>query len=146
MWYKGNSFIDHQKARDKLNQLIFDKKDFEITEKRNKRTYKQNNYLHLILSYFALNYGDSLEYCKLEFFKKTVNLDIFEYERLNEKNGEIRTDYRSTADLDTVDMKICIDRFLTWSARDAGIRLPEPDDLVFLREIEIELQNNKEYL
>lgn len=49
----------------------------ELTEKKGKRTLKQNRYLHLILSYFALQYGERMEWIKQEFFKRFINPDIF---------------------------------------------------------------------
>ena len=55
----------------------------ELTEKRGKRTLKQNSYLHLLLSYFALQYGERMETIKQEVFKRHVNPDIF----LQEKDG-----------------------------------------------------------
>lgn len=146
MWYKGNSFIDHNRAREKLNQLIKDGKDFQLTEKRFKRTIKQNAYLHLIISYFALETGYTTQEVKQEIFKKIVNPNTF-YDGQKEKIHSVILDqWRSTADLNTEELTLCIDRFRDYSANEANIYLPQPSDLNHLREIEIELENNKTYL
>lgn len=144
MWYRGNSKIDHHRAKEKINQLINDGKDFELTEKRLRRTIKQNRYLHLLIAYFGLETGYTLEEVKQEIFKKIVNPQTF-------YDGEFGTiakveRWRSTSDLNTDELSLCIDRFRDYSAKEAGLYLPEPKDLNHLREIEIELENSKKYL
>lgn len=144
MWFKVNSKIDHQKAKDYLNKLIASGCDFEIKKKLNKRTYSQNNYIHLLFGYFSLNTGYTTEEVKQDIFKKIVNPEMF-YEGEKENMPGIKIDqWRSTADLNTKEMTLCIEKFLDWSAREAEIRLPEPSDLAFLKEIEIELSNQKQ--
>ncbi len=143
MWFKGKSKIDHQNAKNYLNKLIESECDFEIKKKLSKRTYSQNNYIHLLFGYFSLQTGYTASEVKQDIFKKIVNPEMF-YEGENEKIQGVKIEkWRSTADLNTKQMSQCTERFLDWSVREAGIRLPEPDDLVFLREIEIELENNK---
>jgi len=146
MWYKGKSKVDHQNARNYLNKLIESESDFQIVKKLNKRTYSQNNYIHLLFGYFALNTGYTPSEVKQDIFKKIVNPDMF-YEGEKEKIAGVKIEqWRSTADLNTKEMSQCTERFLDYSVREAGIRLPEPEDLVFLREIEIELENNKQFI
>ncbi|MEC4051129.1 hypothetical protein OX284_016965, partial [Flavobacterium sp. SUN046] len=119
---------------------------FELKEKKPKRSISQNNYLHLILSWYALEYGETLEYVKQEVFKKQINKDIFEYEYINKKTGEIRTEYKSTANLDTGQMTTAINRFRNYASKEAGIYLPEPKDLSELQYIENQIKNNEQYL
>ena len=146
MLYNPEKEIDIQRAIVKLKQLIASKKVFELKEKRPKRSLSQNNYLHLILSWYALEYGETLEYIKQEIFKKFVNKSIFEFEYVNRRTGETRTEYRSTANLDTAELSMAINRFRDFSVKQAGIYLPEPKDLVLLQEIEIQITNNQHYL
>lgn len=146
MLYNPEKEIDVQRALAKINKLIADKKVFELKEKRPKRSLSQNNYLHLILSWYALEYGETLEYIKQVVFKRGVNRDIFEYQHVNRKTGEVRTEYRSTANLNTAELSMAIDRFRDFSILQAGIYLPEPKDLAFLQEIEIQITNNRHYL
>ena len=143
MLYNAEKEIDAQRAISRLTELVSKRKRFEIIEKKKIRSLSQNNYLHLILSYFALDYGETLEYIKLEYFKKLVNKDIFEFEFQNRITGECRIEYRSTADLKTDELTLAIDRFRNYSSKHAGIYLPEPKDLAFLQEIQDEVTKNK---
>ena len=146
MFYDANKPIDVQRAIVKFKHLIEKKKTFELTQKKEKRTLNQNSYLHLILSFFALEYGETLEYVKLEFFKKLVNKQIFEYERINVKTGEIRIDYRSSASLNTKEMTDAIERFRNYASKEAGIYLPTPEEGIILKEIELQIKNNEQWI
>jgi len=144
--YNGYKIIDQQRAIEKLKFLIKHEKVFELTEKRKSKTYPQLKYLHLILGCFALEFGEKRDYIKIEFFKKLVNSEIFEFEFINRKTGEIRTELRSCAELSKDEMTLAIERFRDYSSKEAGIYLPQPSDLALMQEIEIELENNKQYL
>lgn len=146
MIYNPEKPIDVERAVAKLRYYVQNKKVFELIEKRTAKTYPQLKYVHLIMGWFAWEYGEKLEYIKLEYFKKIVNPDIFVYEFENRKTGEVRTEYRSLADITKDQMTLAIDRFRTFSSKHAGIYLPEPNDLALLREVEIQIENNKEYL
>ncbi|GIJ96598.1 hypothetical protein CAPN001_11670 [Capnocytophaga stomatis] len=141
MLYDGKNPFDCQKAREKLNWLIEKSKLFEIIEKKPKRTYSQNNYIHLLFAWFALEYGDTPDYVKQEIFKKVVNPQIFKTEFANRKTGEIREEWRSTADLDTKEMTIAIDNFRDYASREWGIYLPQANEVVYLQEIEKQIKN-----
>lgn len=146
--YIATNELDIHRARSRLEYLIEKGKTFEIIEKKPKRSLSQNNYLHLILSFFALEYGETLEYVKQEIFKKQVNREIFKTEYINPKTGEVREAWRSTGSLDTKEMTLAIDRFRNFSSKEAGIYLPAPEDMVYLNEIEREIKkyNNQNYL
>jgi|SRR5690606_31698207 len=146
--YIATNELDIHRARSRLEYLIEKGKTFEIIEKKPKRSLSQNNYLHLILSFFALEYGETLEYVKQEIFKKQVNREIFKTEYINPKTGEVREAWRSTSSLDTKEMTLAIDRFRNFSSKEAGIYLPAPEDMVYLNEIEREIKkyNNQNYL
>lgn len=146
MLYNAEKNIDAHRAIENLNKLIRNKKRFEIIEKHPMRSLRQNNYLHLILSWYALEYGETLEYIKQEIFKKDVNKDLFEFEFINHKTSEVRIEYRSTASLDTAKLTLAIERFRNFASKQAGIYLPEPKDLIFLQEIQDEITKNKNLL
>lgn len=137
MIYNLDNEIDRQHAKSKLKKLFDDRKVVEIKEKRN-RTLSQNNYLHLILSYFAMETGYSLNEAKQIY--KDINEDIYCYNKIF-PDRQIRV-YRSSADLDTVEMTKTIDKFRRYSNEEAGIYLPSSDEKRFLQEIEI--QTSKE--
>lgn len=148
MIYNSLKTGDIEKAKVKFDFLISKKKRFELTEKKGNKTPKQNRYLHLILGWFALEYGDKLDYVKQEIFKEIVNKDIFKTEFTNVKTGEIRIDWRSWSDLDTREAALSITRFRNYSSQEAGIYLPEANELAQLKSIEEELSKyeSKKYL
>ena len=65
-----------QKAKDKLNALYTKGALIEIKEKGTK-TPNQNAYLHLILTAFAMEIGETLEYVKQQVFKSTLTHKFF---------------------------------------------------------------------
>lgn len=146
MIYNPRIELDKQRAKERLEWLISKEKRFELSEKRERRSISQNNYLHLILSWYALEMGESLDYVKQEIFKKTINPDFFRYQRINRVTGEIREDWKSTSELNTKEITDCIDRFRNHASKDLGIYLPEPKDMVALNQMEAEIQKNKVYL
>ncbi len=146
MIYNPVNEIDVQRSVDKLKYFIKKKKVFELKQKQVSKTYPQIKYVHLIMGWFALEYGETLEYIKLEYFKKIVNPEIFEFEFINRKTGEVRKEYRSLADVTKDELTLAINRFRDFSSKEAGIYLPEPKDLAILQQIEIEINNNKQYL
>lgn len=141
MIFNASNEFDIQRAKERLGYLIDKKKTFEITEKKPKRTYSQNNYIHLLFAWFALEYGETPEYVKQDIFKKLVNPQIFLTEYVNYKTGEVREAWRSTADLNTKEMTTAIDNFRDYASKEAGIYLPTPDDLISLNEIERQVNN-----
>lgn len=141
MIYNTSNLVERQKAITRIKKLLDNKSVIEITEKKPTRTIKQNRYLHLILGFFGSETGYTLEEVKQEIFKKIVNPALF-YEG---EIGEIVTiqRWRSTADLDTLEMTQAIEKFRDYSSAEAGIYLPSPDEKDFLLQIEIELKNNQ---
>jgi len=109
------------------------------------RSLSQNNYLHLILSFYGLEFGYSLNYVKRNIFKALINPTMFIVEKVNEKNGEVYKDLLSTSEISKTDMIIAIDRFKNHSAK-GGLVLPDPSNLIYLREIAEEIDMAKRYL
>jgi len=146
MIYNFENGIDISKAKDRLDWLILKKKRSEIKEIRGKRTTPQNAYFHLLINYFALEYGETFEYTKQDIFKKYVNPAIFKTIRKNPKSGKEREEWRSSADLDTKEMTDAIETFKNWSVKNTGIRLPEAGEDDFLNHIQNEIDKNKQWL
>jgi hypothetical protein len=144
---KYNLTNNHEYEQAKIMLDKFHEKGYFIEQKRilPKRTNLQNAYLHLILGWFAIEFGDTMEYVKVEFFKKKCNPEMFLIDRENPKTGEIRKDLRSSVDLDTKELTIAIERFRNWSAAN-GIYLPAPNEDQFLKHIECEIEKHKEYI
>ena len=128
-----------------VKKMIERKEIVEAKKKDVARTLKQNSYLHLIISYFASQYGCGADEAKIDFYKRTCNRDLFEHERTN-KRGEMKRYLRSSADLTKEEMSLSIDRFRYWSVSVAGIYLPSPEDGEMLAYAMQEIERNKEYL
>lgn len=110
------------------------------------RTIDQNKYLHLILTWFAIETGYTLEFVKREYFKLLVNPELFVIEVACKFTGEIKTSLRSSKDLTINEMILAINKFRNWSSEFAGIYLPEANEKEFLNQILIEEKKHKEYL
>jgi len=132
--------FDLHRAKARFEFLCKKHATFELTEKKPLRSIPQNRYLHLILGCFSLEYGETMSYVKEYFFKEVVNPEIFVYQHVNHKTGEVRMALRSSADLDSREMTIAIERFRNWSNDTAGIYLPAPDENSFLEQIQRELE------
>lgn len=140
----GNPY-DLDKYKEYVNTLYRKKAIVEVKEKRKNRSIKQNSYLHLILSYFACQYGCTAEEAKLDFYKRTCNKDLFVVKKVNKLGREVET-LRSSSLLDTQQMTQSIERFRNWSAAVAGIYLPSPQDndaIIFAMQ---EVERNKEFV
>lgn len=144
MIYNAQNGIEVNRAMEKIKYFIAKEQTFELKAKRERRTISQNSYLHLLFSWFALETGYTTDEVKQDIFKKIVNPNTF-YE--GEFGSIIKIErWRSTASLNTEEMTLCIDRFRDYASKEAGIYLPEPTDLVMIRQLEIEVTNNQQYL
>jgi hypothetical protein len=136
MLYNLKNSIEEKAARVKLDFLISKGETVEITRKSPKRTLQMNKYLYVLLGIVALDYCDTVEYVKLELYKKRYNKDIFETVKEN-KDGK-RVAYRSSADLTTAEMALSIERLRDGYAKDAGVYLPDANEDLTAYENEIE--------
>jgi len=129
-----------QSARSRFDFLVAQKKKISLVEKRRKRTYRQNRYLYLLLGFFSIETGYTLEESK-QIYKK-ASPDIYFYTKNN------RPFIRSSADLDTVEMTLSIERFRNYSSEKGGIYLPSPNETEFLENIENQMERyeNKVYI
>lgn len=142
---------DTSNPLDKANFLLRAKnlaesgKVIELTEKKPRRSLPQNKYLHVLLAYFGTQTGNTLEWVKQQYYKKLVNPDLFIREKEDKYLGKIKV-LRSSADLDTSEFSLSIERFRNWASQEAGIYLPSADEYIIIQQMEIEIERNKEYL
>lgn len=127
--------------------MLLEKSDsiVELTEKKPRRSDQQNKYLHVILGYFAVETGNTLDWVKQQYFKKLVNGEIFIREQDDKYLGKIKI-LRSSADLDSAEMTTAIERFRNWASSEAGVYLPSANEEELLSLMEIEISRNKLYL
>lgn len=116
----------------------------ELTEKKPQRTANQNRYLHSILAYFGLEVGETAGYVKRYYFKLLCNKDTFVVEKEDKFHGKIQV-LRSSADLDTAEMTVCIERFRNWASGE-GVYIPSPEEHLLVQQMEIEISRNRMYL
>lgn len=134
---------DKECFKEYAEKLISEEALVELT-KKDKRTNQQNRYLHLILGWFALATGYSIEEVKLDIFKRQCSTDLF-MKKVTGKNGLSRIQMKSTRELSSADMTTAIERFRNYSAKQ-GIYIPYPYEEQFLAEIRKELSRNAEWI
>lgn len=145
MTYDLNNGYEREKFKRRVNALYERRAVVEFSEYHPRRTSAQNAYLHLLLGMFAMEAGNTLEFVKHEYFKRFVNRDLFVVHRNDRYIGEIEV-LRSSRDLNTEEMTTAIERFRNWSASEAGIYLPAPNEREFLDSIEREMQCKRTWL
>lgn len=145
MLYDGGNPLHSQQAKTRLDKLINDKKIFDLTEKKPRRGNQSNKYLHVILAYFGTQVGETMEWVKKYYYKILVNPGTFIVEKEDKFLGKIK-DLRSSADLDSEEISLTIDRFRNWASMECGIYLPSPDEEQLIQLMEMEVERNKEFI
>lgn len=145
MIYNTENPYEAEKCDKRYMQLRTKRAVIDMKEKRPRRSLNQNNYLHLIIGYFALEYGCSASEVKVKYYKEACNGDIFKVKRMN-RRGQMVPYLRSSADLKTDEMSLSIERFRNWASAEVGIYLPAPHEADFLLYIEQELERAKEWI
>lgn len=130
--------IDRQKLRQKIDWVVNGKRKIEVLDIRAKRSSNQNDYLHVILGMYAINFGLSLEEAKMDY--KRINSDIYKYE----KGGKVY--FRSSSSLNTKEMSESIERFRNYSAKEGGFYLPSAMEGDYLEHGRVEIKKHKQYL
>jgi hypothetical protein len=125
--YNLKNPYDRQKFKEKVNQLELKQEYVELKVKHTNRTLAQNSYLHLLLGYFASEFGYTLDEVKMDFYKRKCNPDIYVVERVNRRGRTVKT-LRSSTDLDKLEMTRSIERFRNWSASECGLYLPSANE------------------
>lgn len=137
--YNLSNPYDLQKFKEKANALAKEKAYVELKKKHTQRSLAQNSYLHLLLGFFASEFGYTLEEVKFDLFKKHCNPDIFIRKRKNKRGMEVRY-VRSSTELDKLEMTQAIERFRNYSSAQCGLYLPEPNEheAIFFAQQQIE--------
>ena len=145
MIYNTSNPLDKANFLLRAKKLAESGKVIELTEKKPRRSLPQNKYLHVLLAYFGTQTGNTLEWVKQQYYKKLVNPDLFSREKEDKYLGKIKV-LRSSADLDTSEFSLSIERFRNWASQEAGIYLPSADEYIIIQQMEIEIERNKEFL
>lgn len=145
MVYDTSNPLDKANFLLRAKKLAESGKVIELTEKKPRRTLSQNSYLHVLLAYFGTQTGNTLEWVKQQYYKKLVNPDLFIREKEDKYLGKIKV-LRSSADLDTSEFSLSIERFRNWASQETGIYMPSADEYIIIQQMEIEIERNKEFL
>ena len=145
MIYNTSNPLDKANFFARSRKLAESGKVIELTEKKPRRSLPQNKYLHVLLAYFGTQTGNTIEWVKQQYYKKLVNPDLFIREKEDKYLGKIKV-LRSSADLDTSEFSLSVERFRNWASQEAGIYLPSADEYIIIQQMEIEIERNKEYL
>jgi hypothetical protein len=129
MRYDLQKQLDQKQALAQLQHLISKGAKIELTEKRKQRTYKQNRYLHVILTSWGLHLGYDLGRNE-DIIKIDLSPSIFKYE----KNG--RNILQVHRDLDTKQMTIVVDKIRKTAQDETGFYIPEPHETELLQQME----------
>ena len=140
--FRPNDARDYLASLDLINRAKEQDKEIELSFYHPKRTNKQNKYLYFCLSWFAHEYKCSLVESKEIFLKRIAAPHIFEREV--KVNGETFTYYRSTADLNTVEMMSAIENFRVYADM-CGHPIPDESDTELIRYCEREIEKTKAY-
>ena len=144
MLYDLKNPLDRERFKRRCNALFKKQGIVELSEKTI-RSNQSNKYLHTLLGYLAIETGNTLEYVKEVFYKRTANKDIFVRIKDDELLGQ--TEYlRSSASLSQEEFSTSIDRLRDWSSQVAGIYLPSPNEEQFLASIEVEMSRYKQWI
>lgn len=137
--YKVSEARDYLAALDFINQAKEQSFDIELKKFYEKRTNRQNGYLHFCLAYFAHIYGCTELEAKEVFLKRLAAPQIFEVEY--DADGKKITFYRSTASLDTAEMASAIRNFTAYAEMN-NIYIPLPDDEIGRRYCEQQMERS----
>lgn len=144
MLYDLRNPLDRERFKRRCNAL-FEKRGIVDLSEKTQRSSQQNKYLHLLIGYLAIETGNSIDYAKEVFYKRTANKDIFVRIKDDELLGQ--TEYlRSSATLSQEEFSTSIDRLRDWSSQVAGIYLPSPNEEQFLASIEVEMSRYKQWI
>lgn len=140
-----NNSYDVEKFRKRVAVLLDKGCQVELKEKKPLRTLSQNAYAHVLIGYFASEFGLSMESVKYDIFKKLCNADLFICKKKNKRGQEIEY-IRSSSDLDTEEFSLAIDRFRNWSASVAGLYLPNANEEDALFYAQQQIEKNGEFI
>lgn len=143
--YNLTNPVDAKNFQIRCEKLIDKGAMVEMTEKK-PRSLNSNNYLHVILDYFATQTGNTLEEAKQIYYKQVCNPDLF-VTKINDKLlGCERIKVKSINDLSQEEFSLSIDRFRNWCASVAEIYIPSSEEYIELLHIQYEAERQKRYL
>ena len=137
MIYNLRNETQRTKAKEYLKKCFENGDRIEVVKRFFKRSISQNSYLHLILSWYGLEFGYTLEEAKTIY--KNINFETYTYQKKNQMFC------KSSTELTTKEMTDTIEKFRNNSALN-GCYLPAPNEQDKLDYLKNEIENKKQYL
>ena len=144
MLYDLNNDFDREKFKERCDDLMNKRAKVELNKKHPPRSMKQNNYLYVLLGYFASEFGSTIQDVKENVFKAECNPDIFYYDYTN-RRGEVVKRLKSTTSLDTAELSLAIERFRNRSSAEYALYLPAPNEEEALFYAQKQFESYKEF-
>ena len=140
--YKPNVPTDYLAILDFINQAKENNKEIDLKIYYPKRSNKQNSYLYFCLQWFAHEYNCTVVEAKEVFLKRIAAPHIFEREM--QVGKETIKYYRSTADLNTIEMMSAIENFRAYADM-ANHPIPDERDVDLVRYCEREIEKTTQF-
>lgn len=143
MKYDLSNPLHRQQLRTRFEMLCKKERGFvELKECKPQTTTQQNKYVRVICAYFGCMTGYEADYVYTVFFKSTVNYDLFAVPFHDNILRKDTVKWRSMNDLTVDEASKAIDRFIQWSAKEAGVYIPSPSDHYAMMQLELEVERN----
>lgn len=137
MKFDTSDTYQKQKAKDYFYKLISNQNKIEVKKLQNKRTIRQNAYLHVCITLFAIEFGYTIEESKT-LLKRDCN--FMTYQKNNFKF------LKRTRDMQTDELTKFIEWLRTYSSQ-KGCYIPTADEYIHNKiYIDNQIENNKEFL
>ena len=140
--YRPNDPREYLAILDFINRAKKQDKEIDLKIYHQKRTGQQNRYLYFCLQWFAHEYNCTVLEAKEVILKRVAAPQIFEREM--QVGNELIKYYRSTADLDTVEMMSAIANFRAYADINR-IPIPDANDQEAIRYCEREIEKTTAY-
>ena len=134
---------DRQKAIDRFKKLLDEEAFVDLTKRVPRRSLDQNGWLHLLFTFFAIDYGMTMEESKT-FLKREC--PFMTYKKIMKENGASVFFLKQTSRLDKKECSEFIEWIYTYSGQ-KGINLPDKEDYLANKEAYQKLiRSHRQYL
>lgn len=145
MRYDLSDPMQAAQAKTRLEALVRRGAVADLSEKR-QRSLSQNAYLHVILAYFGLQVGETLDVVKRQYYKTYCNASLYVREKTDAVFGRRVRYLRSSSDLTSEEMTLSIERFRDFASHEAGVYIPTSDEHAFLLRMETEVERARAFI
>lgn len=144
MLYDLTKDFDKERFKKRVNSLYSKSRIVEVKDLTN-RSLRQNAYLHTILSFFAYEIGETMQYVKDSYYKRHCNSDLFVVKKFDSRlNQEIQY-VKSSSELSKEEMTMSIQRFRDFASQQ-GVYIPSADEHKYVNDMALIVEQNKNWI